>query len=89
MFQKAKCKAVTALNLPEDVMLGDALLYFTGSRSLVIVNYRSIVKYEEEEIWLQAKNCRIVIHGKRLCIAYYDIEEMKITGTIQMVEFES
>ena len=47
MFQKAKYKAVTALNLPGDVVLGDALLYFTGNRSLVIVNYRSIVKYED------------------------------------------
>ncbi|MDO4325549.1 MAG: YabP/YqfC family sporulation protein [bacterium] len=88
MFQKAKVSAVSALNLPKDVMLGEVLLSFTGSRCLVVENYRSIVKYEDNEIWLQAKNCRVVVRGRHLCIAYYDKEEMKITGAIQAVEFE-
>lgn len=88
MFQKVKSSAVAALNLPGDVMLGEVLLYFMGSRCLVIENYRSIVKYEDHEIWIQAKNCRVVVKGKHLCIAYYDKEEMKITGAIQAVEFE-
>ena len=52
-------------------------------------NYRSILIYTDTLIKLQARNCRVVIHGARLKIDYYTAEEMKITGQIGSLEFET
>lgn len=43
MFGRQKKAIVSALHLPEDVVLGEMLLYFTGSRAAVVENYRSIL----------------------------------------------
>ena len=40
-------------------------------------------------IKLQARNCKVVIHGARLKIDYYTAEEMKITGQVGSLEFET
>jgi len=55
---------------------------------VVIENYRGILLYNDNTIRLQARQCRLSIHGKRLHIDYYNHEEMKITGQIQSMEFE-
>ena len=54
-----------------------------------VENYRSILIYTDTLIKLQARNCRVVIHGARLKIDYYTAEEMKITGQIGSLEFET
>ena len=43
LFGRQKKAIVSALHLPEDVVLGEMLLYFTGSRAAVVENYRSIL----------------------------------------------
>ena len=40
---RRKKAIVSALNLPGDVFLGEMLLFFTGSTSAVVENYRSIL----------------------------------------------
>lgn len=88
MANKLKATAVSAMKLPRDVCLGEALISMEGRHSLVIENYRNILLYTENEVRIQAKNCRICIRGKRLSIVYYDKEEMKITGRIDSVELD-
>lgn len=88
MLEESKIKAASALNLPKDVVLGEALVSFLGRHSVVIENYRSIILYTDCFIKLQAKNCRISICGSRLMIEYYTNEEMKINGYIKSLEFE-
>ena len=39
--------------------------------------------------YLQTKTCRIRITGVRLAIDYYTNEEMKITGSIDTIEYEN
>lgn len=85
----SKAAAVSALGLPRDVILGDVLVSFVGRREVCIENYRSILLYTDTLVKLQAQNCRILIHGSGLCIEYYTAEEMKITGTIASVDFET
>lgn len=80
---------VSALKLPKDVVLGEVLLSFVGRQAVMIENYRSIILYTDTLVKLQAKHCRLNIHGARLAIEYYTADEMKITGFIQSVEFES
>lgn len=88
MLEETKGKAVSALKLPKDVVLGEVLVSFLGRHSVVIENYRSIILYTDSLIKLQAKNCRVIIGGKRLMIEYYTKEEMKINGSIKSLEFE-
>lgn len=80
---------VEQLELPKDLMLGAVLLSVTGQREILIENYKGILEYETHFICIQARDCRIKISGSHLVISYYTNEEMKITGYIQTIEFES
>lgn len=88
MFDQIKVAAVESLKLPKDVVLGEVLISFVGRYSVTIENYRGILIYDDKTIKLQAKNCKLQIHGKRLHIDYYNHDEMKITGQIQSLDFE-
>ena len=89
MSWEPKKTAVSALGLPRDVILGDVLITFVGRGQINVENYRSILIYTDILIKLQAKNCKVIIHGNRLKIDYYTAEEMEITGRIDSLEFES
>ena len=82
-------KMVTNLELPRDLMLGAAVLTVTGRKEALIANYKGILEYEDSFIRVQTKNCRIRISGAHLAIDYYTNEEMKITGFIDTIQYES
>ncbi|MEY8337325.1 YabP/YqfC family sporulation protein [Lachnospiraceae bacterium 62-35] len=88
MANKLKTTAVSAMRLPRDVCMGEALISMEGRHSLVIENYRNILLYTENEIKIQARTLKLSIRGKGLSIVYYDKEEMKITGCISAVELD-
>lgn len=88
MFDQIKVAAVEGLKLPKDVVLGEVLISFVGRYSVTIENYRGILIYDDKTVRLQAKHCKLQIHGKRLHIDYYNHDEMKITGQIQSLDFE-
>lgn len=85
---KIREHVIEQLELPRDLLTGDALVTITGRRELLIENYRGILIYEDSFIKIQAKNCRILITGKHLSIDYYTNEEMKISGFFQQIEYE-
>lgn len=87
MFEQLKLSATENLKLPKDVVLGEVLVSFIGRYSVVIENYRGILIYDDNTVKLQAKHCKLTIHGKRLHIEYYNHDEMKITGQIQSMDF--
>ena len=89
MFGRQKKAIVSALHLPEDVVLGEMLLYFTGSRAAVVENYRSIVLFTDTVLKLQGKTTKLTVTGKNFSIEYYDKEQLKLTGQIRSAEFES
>lgn len=82
-------KMVNGLELPKDLMLGAAIVTVTGRREALITNYKGILEYEDSFIRVQTKNCRILISGAHLAIDYYTNEEMKITGFIDNILYES
>ena len=75
MSWEPKKTAVSALGLPRDVILGDVLISFVGRSQVNVENYRSILIYTDTLIKLQARNCKVVIHGARLKIDYYTRSE--------------
>ncbi|MFR4350947.1 MAG: YabP/YqfC family sporulation protein [Roseburia sp.] len=82
-------KMVNSLELPKDLMLGASVLTVTGRREALISNYKGILEYEDSFIRVQTKTCRIRISGTHLAIDYYTNEEMKITGYIDEICYES
>ena len=70
MLDKQKKTAVAALNLPEDVFLGEMLLTFVGSTSAVVENYRSIIFFSDTTLKLQGKKMKLAVEGKGLSIEY-------------------
>lgn len=88
MFGEGKRTVVSALGLPRDVILGDPLISFVGQCQVNIENYRSILIYTDELIKIQARETRILVHGRGLSIEYYTADEMKITGKIHSLEFQ-
>lgn len=80
---------VFALGLPRGVILGGVLISFVGRSQVSVENCRSISIYVDTLIKLQARGCRVVTHGAHLKIGYYTAGEMKITGQVGSLEFET
>lgn len=84
---KIRENVTESLRLPKDLMLGASILTVTGKNEAYIENYRGVLEYTEQKIRLQTKTCRVELTGKKLCIAYYTNDEMKIVGDIAEVKF--
>lgn len=82
-----KRRLAAAANMPEDVVLGAAVLSVLGNCEVCIENYRGILEYTECLIRIQTKTHQIRLRGKGLQIEYYTNDEMKITGVIHSIEF--
>lgn len=78
-----------SLELPKDLMYGAVLVSITGRQEILVENYRGILEYTANHISLQTKTCRLAVRGKNLHISYYTNEEMKITGLIDSVSYET
>lgn len=74
--------------IPKDVCAGDVKIAITGNRELYIENYRGILEYTDQCMVLQTKNGFLKIAGKKLQIAFYTNEDMKITGFLNCIEFD-
>lgn len=88
-MENPKVAMTSAMKLPKDAVLGEVLVSIIGRGCMVIENYRSIILYTDTMLKLQTKNGRLLVQGSRLKIEYYTNEEMKVSGLIKSVEFES
>lgn len=84
-----KSGVVEALKLPKDFVYGAVIVTVTGQCEAYVENYKGILEYSENKIKLQTKTCQVMITGKRLLIAYYTNDEMKITGQILEIKYIS
>ena len=62
---------------------------FSADENCMWKNYQKILTYEPCCIRILTRKGRVRIEGSRLTIAYYSGEEMKITGQMQTITFES
>ena len=76
-----------SLKLKKDLTRGDSIISLTGNEEAWIENYKGIIEYTPERIFLQLKNGRVAFCGKQLHIAFYTSEEMRITGIIEGMQF--
>lgn len=88
-LSRVKSNIVESLELPRDIMYGAVIITATGRNQVLIENYKGIIEYTREKIRLQTKNCQVTIAGKNLLVEYYTNEEMKITGLIQGILYDS
>lgn len=86
-LNRGKELVVESLKLPKDSVLGASIVTVTGNTEVFVENYKGILEYSSELIILQGKNCKIELAGKRLNIAYYTNEDMKITGRIANIRY--
>lgn len=77
------------LHLPADVIAGAPVVTATGRNEIRLENYRSIIEYNGNLIKVQTKVCKICIEGKKLNILYFTEDEMRITGQIQSIYYQS
>lgn len=88
-LSQVKSNIVESLELPRDIAYGAVIVTAMGRGEVLVENYKGIIDYTGEKIRLQTKNCQVSIVGKRLVVEYYTNEEMKITGFIQGILYDS
>ena len=86
---QVKSNIVESLELPRDIVYGAVIISAMGRNEVLIENYKGIIDYTREKIRLQTKTCQVLIVGKRRDVAYYTNEEMKITGFIEGILYDS
>lgn len=74
--------------LPKDVVMGMPVLTVMGQTELSLENYRGIIEYTDTLIRVQIKGGQIRVTGKRLQVASYTNDEMKVNGYIQSIEYQ-
>lgn len=72
--------------LPKDLIANETLIHMVGGKDLYIENYKGILAYSCCEIAIKGYECKIVICGRGLTIAYYSDEDMKVSGLIHEVK---
>lgn len=88
-LNQVKSNIVESLELPRDIMYGAVIITAMGRNQILVENYKGIIEYTKEKIRLQTKNCQVTVQGKQLVVEYYTNEEMKITGFIQGILYDS
>ena len=79
---------VTSLEVPGDLAMKETIVTLTGRSHAVICNYKSILRYQQEEIIVLGFRGKVAIRGKRLMIPKYTSEEMQIGGMISEIVME-
>ena len=79
---------VEALEIPRDLALKESVFTVTGKSQIQIGNYRSILRYEPQELIILTFSGKLVIHGKGLKTLWYTPEEMQIEGILSEIILE-
>ena len=83
-----KDKIVSSLEIPGDLAMKEPVVTVTGQHQASICNYRSILRYEKDEIVILTFHGRMTIRGRRLYIPRYSPEEMWVQGLISEIVLE-
>ena len=83
-LENSKRKAAKASKFPEDVVLGMPNVEILGHSEMRIENYRGLIEYTDQLV-----SGQIRITGKHLQVDSYTNDDMKITGKIQNIEYQT
>ena len=68
---------VTSLEVPGDLAMKETIVTLTGRSHAIICNYKSILRYQQEEIIVLGFHGKIAIRGKRLMIPKYTGDDIR------------
>ena len=88
-IENNKRRVARASQLPEDVVLGMPIVETLGCSEMRIENYRGLIEYTGQLVRIQPKIGQIRITGKHLRVDSYSNDDMKITGIIQTIEYQT
>lgn len=74
-------------SLTPDLMNHSTKMTIHQNSEMYIENFKCIINASDHEIIVRAKKNVIKILGCRLCIDYYSKNEIKISGTINCVNY--
>lgn len=86
--RKQYTKLDSLLELPREVASSDVKITVLGFNEILIENYKNILEYEDVFIKINVFNGTINIHGFNLHLEQMTDDDIKITGTIDSIEFE-
>ena len=69
--------------------LGMPNVEILGHSEMRIENYRGLIEYTDQLVRVQTKIGQIRITGKHLQVDSYTNDDMKITGKIQNIEYQT
>lgn len=73
------------VQMPSDILLGEAIAMISENRRMQIQNVRGMVECTPEKIRLITKKNRIDVIGKHLDVREYSKEEIIIKGLIEQI----
>ena len=85
---KKYTKLDSFLEMPREVASNDVKITILGFNEILIENYKNILEYEEVFIKINVFNGTINIHGFDLNLEQMTDDDIKVTGTIDSIEFE-
>lgn len=90
MKRKSRFKdaVVQALEIPGELIFREPVLSVNGRHSVVVENYKCILKYTGDEITLRTFCGSLKICGKMLLIRSYTSEEICVEGVITAIFIE-
>ena len=71
----------------EKLLMQAAVVTCTGSRELIVENYRGVRTLTDRRIQVLTRTCQVTVEGEQLEAAYYTREEMRITGRIRSIQY--
>lgn len=80
--ERWKERVAEGLEIPADLAYSDAIVTITGPGSVLVENYRCLLKYTPSEIVILTPRGKVTICGKCLEIPWFTPEEMQIKGCI-------
>ena len=87
--EQIKKKLASAASMPKDVVMGASVVAsVVGMSEVCIENYSGITEYTDTLVRIRTKHGQIQLKGSCLEIEFYTNDEMKITGSINLIEFQ-
>lgn len=83
---RIKEQLVIALEIPRDLAFHETMITITGSRRVMVENYKSIGKLTKEEILIICIHGKILLKGNAMEVMHYTPTEMLISGKISRIE---
>jgi sporulation protein YqfC len=76
------------LELPEEILLDIPRIHMTGSKKLLVENYKGVLEYTSEKVRLDTSRNILVITGTDLDIREVTLEDIFIEGNIRSLDFK-